>query len=399
MKRWILRSGVFASITALAAAAQLAQAAQPPDVVTSDSAGNTAAGTWALNNLTSGIANNAFGEAALMQNTTGLYNSAFGEEALEVNTTGDNNLAIGDFALHASNGDQNTAVGTWALYSNTSGGLNTAIGDGALLGNTTGSNNNAIGDGALLQNTTGGNNEAMGLNALYYNTTGINNLAIGSSALFSNSSGGYNIALGFNAGYNQTTGTDNIYIANQGVAAESQTLRLGTQGTAGVEGSGILSAYIAGVTTSQVTGSAVYITPSGQLGVLASSERFKTDVQTMGTGSEKLAQLRPVTFKLKTDPNGTKQYGLIAEEVAKVYPELVIHGTDGRINGVRYEELAPMLLNVVQEQQAQLGAQDEALRNLKAQVAQLNEFRESMMAASGEMRPKEQLVAQRAAGY
>jgi trimeric autotransporter adhesin len=111
-----------------------------------------------------------------------------------------------------------------------------------------------------------------------------------------------------------------------------------------VAGSGILSAYVAGVATTTVTGSAVYVTPSGQLGVLASSERFKTDVESMGAASEKLARLRPVTFKLKTDPDGTTQYGLIAEGVAKVYPELVIHGADGRINGVRYEELAPMLL-------------------------------------------------------
>jgi hypothetical protein len=115
----------------------------------------------------------------------------------------------------------------------------------------------------------------------------------------------------------------------------------------------------------------VYVTPSGQLGVLASSERFKTDVESMGSASENLARLRPVTFKLKTDPDGTTQYGLIAEEVARIYPELVIHGADGRINGVRYEELAPMLLNVVQQQRVELAAQDRQIEELRRQQANL----------------------------
>ncbi len=196
--------------------------------------------------------------------------------------------------------------------------------------------------------------------------------------------GSYNVALGFDAGYD-ATGNDNIYINNVGTGGESQTLRLGTQGAAGVVGSGILTAYIAGVATSQVTGSAVYITSSGQLGVLASSERFKTDVQTMSSVTEKLSQLRPVTFKLKTDDRGTVQYGLIAEEVAKVFPELVIHGADGRIDGVRYEELAPMLLNEVQrqaaeirdlkqQQQDQLTAQAKQILDMQRQLAEVLEL-------------------------
>jgi hypothetical protein len=411
MSRWTLRSGTLVSIIGLAAAMPPAHAQQPPDVVESDASGNTASGTGALAHFTApGIGNSAFGYAALYLSSTGSSNTAVGYTALAGNSSGDNNTAIGSEALRYNTvgiyntavgsdalglnyaGSHNTAVGGYALYSNT-GESNTASGFKALYGNTTGANNTAFGVGALYSNTTGNGNEAQGVNALYSNTTGLRNLGVGSNALYDNVSGSYNVALGFNAGYYQTTGNDNIYIANPGDADESQTLRLGAQGTGGVQGSGILSAYIAGVATSQVTGSAVYVTPSGQLGVLASSERFKTDVETMGAASEKLAQLRPVTFKLRTDSQGTQQYGLIAEEVAKVYPELVIHGADGRIDGVRYEELAPMLLNVVQQQQAQLIAQAKVIRDVEAQVAQLNEFKQSMMAALREAQPKQQLAA------
>jgi trimeric autotransporter adhesin len=267
---------------------------------------------------------------------------------------------------------------------------NTSVGTSALK-TQSGANNVAVGFQSLYSNGAGKGNAAQGVNALYSNTSGIRNLGIGSNALYDNTTGSYNVALGFDAGYNQTSGNDNIYLNNEGVSGESQTLRLGTQGTSGVVGSGILTAYVAGVATSQVTGSAVYVTSSGQLGVLASSERFKTEVETMQDASSKLAQLRPVTFKLKTDPQGKMQYGLIAEEVAKVYPDLVIHGADGRIDGVRYEELSPLLLNVVQQQQVKLAEQDDRnaeqaaqirdlqrqladLRDLKRQVAELREL-------------------------
>jgi uncharacterized coiled-coil protein SlyX len=277
---------------------------------------------------------------------------------------------------------------------------NTAVGTSALNANAGGINNTVSGYQALYSNTTGRGNAAQGVYALYSNTTGMRNLAIGNNALFDNASGSYNVALGFNAG-SQATGNDNIYINNIGVSGESQTLRLGAQGTAGVAGSGILSAYIAGVATSQVTGSAVYVTSSGQLGVLASSERFKTNVQAMHDDSDKLARLRPVTFKLKTDPNGTVQYGLIAEEVAKVYPELVIHGADGRIDGVRYEELAPILLFEVQQQQGRLHAQQAAVQTLSeqnkilaAQVHDLKRHQEQLTAQAERFRDLQQQMAE-----
>jgi hypothetical protein len=432
----------------LAAVAQSVHGDQPPDVVSSDSAGNTAMGTGALYTNTTGYKNTAAGSLALHANTTGTQNAAVGTDSLKSNTTGVGNTALGDESmvlnstgdystavgygsLSNSTGGNNTAVGNAAMYSNTAGvfntamgsvalfnnttgGSNTGIGDSVLSGNTTGSFNSALGAGALLGNTTGANNsaigyralywntngkgnDAQGVNALYGNTTGIRNLGIGSNALYENATGSYNIALGFDAGYN-ATGSDNIYISNQGFA-ESQTLRIGTQGSAGVVGSGILRAYIAGVANSQVTGSAVYVTSAGQLGVLASSERFKTDVNAMGSVSERLGELRPVTFKLKTDSKCTVQYGLIAEEVAKVYPELVVHGADGRIDGVRYEELAPLLLNEFKRDQATIARQAAEIRQLEQQTGnQLTAQAAKVSAQAEEIRDLQELVAGMQAG-
>jgi Chaperone of endosialidase len=383
--------------TALAIVADSSRAAQPPDVVDSDSNQNTAMGSFALGTMSSSaVDNTAAGYAALYLNTTGSFNTAFGDFALEnntisngntglgyvalnLNTTGSSNTAVGSGALQSNTeGSSNTAVGNTALssnttgidntasgfqalYSNTTGTFNTAVGTTALFANTTGANNTAFGYQALVSNASGKGNAAQGVNALYSNTTGIRNLGIGSNALYTNSTGSYNIALGFDAGYNVVNGSNNIEIGAMGTAGDNGSIQIGAQGTQ-------TSATIAGIYGTTITGSAVYVTPTGQLGVLASSERFKTDVEAMGAASEKLARLRPVTFKLKTDAKGTMQYGLIAEEVAKVYPELVIRGTDGRIDGVRYEELAPMLLNMVQRQQAKLAAQEERSVSLAKQM-------------------------------
>ena len=392
---------------------------------------NTAAGALALSYDTTGYNNTAFGGATLYANQTGanntavggsaLYNnlasnnSALGLLALYENQTGSNLTAVGANALEgaymAATGSNNTAVGAYAMNSYSSGADNTAAGAEALYANTTGANNTAFGYLALYSNTVGKGNAAQGVNAMYSNTTGIRNLGIGSNALYDNVTGSYNVALGFDAGYD-ATGNDNIYINNLGVGGESQTLRLGTPGTAGVVGSGILTAYVAGVATSPVTGSAVYVTSSGQLGVLASSERFKQDIETMPSLSEKLAQLRPVTFKYRNDASRTLQYGLIAEEVAKVYPELVIRDQKGETRGVRYEELAPMLLSEMQKQQrinatqaqssaeqaATIGAQASEILALKQQVAKVNDLENQlaeMRTALAALKPKDHLVARR----
>jgi hypothetical protein len=137
-----------------------------------------------------------------------------------------------------------------------------------------------------------------------------------------------------------------------------------------------------------VSGSAVVVSSTGRLGVTVSSERYKTAIASMGSNSETLTQLRPVTFHLKTDPKGALQYGLIAEEVAKVYPELVIRNESGRIDGVRYDELAPMLLNDVQQQAAEI-------RDLKEQMAELKDLKQELHAALAKLQAENALLAQR----
>ena len=314
---------------------------------------NTAVGSEALSSNTLGYYNAALGAVSLYRNTTGVNNTATGAFALKLNTTGNENTAAGAHALHNnSTASDNSALGYQALYTNTTGTGDAAVGANALYSNTTGVNNTAFGYLTLYSNTTGKGNAGQGTNALYNNTTGIRNLGIGNNALFGNTTGSYNIALGFDAGYNLTSGSSNIEIGTMGTAGDNNTIQIGVQGTQSFTS-------IAGIFGTQVSGSAVYVTSTGQLGVQASSERYKTDIATMATLSARLEGLRPVTFHYKTDPDKVPQYGLIAEEVAVVYPELVIRDAGGKIMGVHYEELAPMLLNEVQRQQRTISAQAE----------------------------------------
>jgi len=303
------------------------------------------------------------------------------------------NTAGGTYALHANTGSRNSASGAYAMYSNTSGVDNTAVGFQGLYLNTVGYRNSAIGGYALAANTSGNLNNAIGYGAMAYNTTGSNNNAQGYLALENNTTGSYNIAIGEYAGYSLTTGSSNIDIGNEGVAGESGVIRIGSAATA---------AYIAGISTSTVTGAAVYVTSSGRLGVLASSERYKTSIKPIGSTTAKLAQLRPVAFHLKNDPRGAVQYGLIAEEVDQVYPELVIRDDVGKIQGVRYDELAPMLLNEMQRQRRKIAAQDEraAAQDARAaaQAAEIRDLKKlvlEMQAGLAELQAKDELVAQR----
>jgi hypothetical protein len=225
------------------------------------------------------------------------------------------------------------------------------------------------------------------------------NTATGVEALYHNRNGQYNIAVGFQAGFNLTTGSHNIDIGNSttGVAGESGVIRIGTQVPTALQ----TNAYIAGIYPNAIANSfPVVIDSTGHLGVGSiSSERFKTAIAPMGSNSAKLGQLRPVSFHLKTDPKGALQYGLIAEEVAKVYPELVIRGEKGRIDGVRYDELAPMLLNDVQKQRTQIAeiidAQAAEMRDLKRQVAELTDLNQTMQIALRKLQANDEFVAQR----
>jgi hypothetical protein len=176
------------------------------------------------------------------------------------------------------------------------------------------------------------------------------------------------------------TGSNNIDIGSTGSAGESGVIRIG--------GPSQTAVHIAGIASTHLTGSPVYVAANGQLGVLASSERYKTEIASMVGSTQKLHELRPVSFHLKSDPKGTVQYGLIAEEVNQVFPELVIRDDAGTIQGVRYDELAPMLLNEVQQQASQLG-------ELKRQFAVLQELNRAMQVAVAELQAKESPVAMR----
>ncbi len=367
---------------------------------------NTATGFNALNSNTTGFGNTATGLDALFSNTTGTANTANGTLALVSNTTGSNNTANGVNALFSNTeGGFNTANGVQALFSNTTGGLNTANGVSALRSNTTGNSNTANGadalfsnttgnfntangSSALSSNTTGNSNTATGFRALFSDTTGFFNTANGDSALFSNNSGFHNTADGFNAlafnttgsvntalgfaaGSNLTTGSNNIDIGNPGVAAESNTVRIGTQGTQ-------TATYIAGIYQATVAkGVSVVIDSTGHLGTKGSSERFKENIKPMDKASEAVLALKPVSFhyKKELDPEGIPQFGLVAEQVEKVNPDLVARDDQGKVYTVRYEAVNAMLLNEflkahrqLEEQQKQIEALTAGLQKVSAQV-------------------------------
>jgi hypothetical protein len=243
-------------------------------------------------------------------------------------------------ASRNTTGSLNTATGDQALSSNTAGHENTATGQGALASNTTGDGNTSTGHSALLNNTTGDGNTANGFMALLANTTGNFNTANGINALYFNTTGSSNIAIGFQAGANLTTGSDNIDIGNVGVAGEARTIRIGTQRTQ-------TKTFIAGITGAGVMGVAVKINAAGQLGTAPSSQRFKTKIKPMDKASEAILALKPVTFRYKQeiDPEGIPQFGLVAEQVEKVNPDLVGRDADGKVYTVRYDAVNAMLLN------------------------------------------------------
>ena len=309
--------------------------------------------------------------------------------------TGDDNIGIGSNALdNVSAGFSNTAVGGNALRFNTSGNTNTAIGRDALLANTEGTLNTAIGRSALITNTTGSDNTADGVNALQTNSTGSGNTAVGESALFSNTSGGRNVAIGNDALRNVPAGTNNIAIGDAAgislsggvnniyigfpdrfsagsLSPESNTIRIGNC-VGGIFGCDHQSFFVAGVATTAVSGAPVLITGSGQLGVAPSSRRFKEEIRDMGEASAAFRRLRPVKFYYKQGVLGGArqlQYGLIAEEVAAVYPELVEYSESGEPFTVRYQLLGTMLLNELQRQDRQLEEQQKQISELQAQLA------------------------------
>jgi hypothetical protein len=342
--------------------------------------GNTAEGASALFSLTTGSANTATGFEALYSNTTGGENTATGATALGNNTTGYNNTAIGFDALFSNaTGYNNTATGSDALISNRTGAYNTATGFSALQtanaadntatgalalqADTTGFYNTATGVSALYSNTTGYYNVATGVSAMTYNLAGHDNTAEGFQALLNNK-GSSNIGIGSNAGANLTSGSNNIDIGNLGVAGDAAKIRIGKQGTQ-------TATYVAGIygkTVASGTKVAVMIDSTGKLGTVVSSARFKNQIKPMDKSSEVILALKPVTFRYKEefDPDGIPQFGLIAEEVEKVNPDLVVRDEEGKVNTVRYEAVNAMLLNEFLKEHSKVEEEDQKLRQLEA---------------------------------
>jgi hypothetical protein len=318
------------------------------------------------------LANTLLGADALGKNTTGHDNTATGSSALASNTTGEYNTATGAEALRSSTtGADNSAFGYQALANNTTGSYNSAVGVGALASNTIGQQNSAVGFQALNSNTTGQQNSAFGYSALAQNTTGWHNSAFGNLALNSNTTGNANIAVGYGAGNGLSSGDYNIYIGNLGTASESGVIRIGTVSTH-------TATYVAGISGATSPGGVpVYVDGSGKLGTTTSSRRYKEQIGDMGTESDVLMKLRPVSFYYRPELDEThlRQYGLVAEEVAEVAPGLVVYDKDGTPQTVRYHFVNAMLLNEVQKQRKLVEEQQTTIQELKARLAKLEAVR------------------------
>ena len=316
--------------------------------------------------------NTAFGDDALINLTTGTDNVALGPLALFSNTSGVNNTATGDDALTANiTGFNNTANGWHALDSNTIGVKNTGIGCDGLAGNTTGSNNTAVGTRALVRNTAGNSNVAVGIQA------------------GENINGSNNVALGSNAGRNLTNSNNNIDIGNPGVAGESNTIRIGTTGAN-------TATFIAGISGTTIPGGVtVIINSNGQLGTMVSSERFKDAIEPMDKASESILALKPVTFhyKQELDPHAIPQFGLVAEQVEKVNPDLVARDEQGKPYTVRYEAVNAMLLNEFLKEHRKVQELDRKGREQEAAIMQQQKEIQALTANLKEQASKIQKVS------
>ena len=310
--------------------------------------------------------NTAEGQDALLNLTTGTFNTAVGWVSLRSVTDGIYNTGIGAGALFFNIGNGNTAVGAGALLSNTTGVANGANGSFALANNTTGNNNTATGQLVLFSNTTGNDNTANGLLAMYSNTTGNSNSAVGELALEENTTGNNNIALGYLAGVNLTTGDNNIHIGNQGFEGESGAIRIGEQGTQ-------TATFVAGISGATVAdGVPVVVGADGHLGTLTSSARFKHEIKPMDNASEVILALKPVTFRYKKDidPERIPQFGLVAEQVEKIDPDLVARDRKGNPYTVRYEAVNAMLLNEFLKEHRKVQQHESTIGELKSAMAQ-----------------------------
>jgi len=362
--------------------------------------GNTAEGQNALLSLTSGTYNTAVGLFSLLSTTTNSFNTGIGAGTLLSNVAGlldtpngvppgSENTATGAGALLSnSTGAQNTANGAFALFSNTEANFNTAVGARALFLNTIGSSNTATGAGALENNSTGNFNAANGGFALFFNTTGNHNTSVGDSSLGSNDAGNSNVAIGDSAlitnfsGNNNTaigasalggtTGSGNIAVGFQAGAAVGSSDNVIAIGSPGDDVDN--SCFIGNIRDAQTQNAdaiTVVVDSAGQLGTVSSSRRFKKEIAPMDKASEAVLALKPVTFHYNSDKTGTPQFGLIAEEVAELNPDLVVRDKDGEIYTVRYDAVNAMLLNEFLKEHRTVQQQGATITRLQKQIETL----------------------------
>ena len=325
---------------------------------------NTAEGTNALKHLTTGVGNAAVGWYSLFSNTDGSFNTALGAGTLLSN--------VGDQSTERGFAD--TAIGAAALLLNTTGSYNTATGFAVLENNTIGIGHTAAGYEALYNNQTGSFNTAFGVNALHDNISGESNNAFGDQAL-SQSTGSDNTAIGSAAGYDLVTGNGNVYIGREvrGQNSESNTT------------------YIRNVYDSITTARQVYVDANNKIGTLASTRRVKDDIESMARASETILALRPVTFRYKNeiDRYCTPQFGLVAEEVAEINPDLVTRDREGKPETVRYDAVNAMLLNeFLKEHKAFVEAQRKVQQleaNAARQQEQIRELAAGLQKASAQL--------------
>jgi trimeric autotransporter adhesin len=334
--------------------------------------GNTGLGWYSLNAVTDGSYNTGVGAGTLVLNTAD-SNTAVGTAALLLNTTGTENVGVGTATLvHNDSGSYNTTVGTFALYNNIAGNVNTAVGRHALFSNNTGNSNVAVGVAALEDNISGIENTAIGGGALGNNIDGADNVAVGQAALNNDIHGSHNVAVGEFAGNAVTTANNVICIGDN---MQGQNLSD--------------SCFIGNIFNATATGgSAVFIDANNKLGTITSSKRFKEDIRPMGTASEALFSLQPVTFRYKKEinPAGTPQLGLVAEEVEKVNPDLVVRDKEGKPYSVRYDQVNAMLLNEFLKEHRKVEQQE-------ATIAELKKGMETLIARSKEQDARIQKVS------
>jgi hypothetical protein len=322
--------------------------------------------------------NTAEGQNALLSRTTGMYNTAVGIYSLLSLTDGQFCTGVGAGTLLSNNGGENTATGAGALLSNNNGEDNTAIGAFALFSNVDGFDNTAVGDRALFSNTTLGiDNTAIGHLALENNTTGGGNTAIGNNTLVNTINGNLNTALGANAGNSVTTASNVICIGASGADADN-------------------SCYVGNIFGQPIdpaTATLVAVDSNGKLGTMLSSRRFKQDIKPMDKASEAILVLNPVTFHYKSDAKSTPCFGLIAEEVVQVNPDLVLRDKNGEVLTVRYDAVNAMLLNEFLKEHRKNEQQERKIQEQEATIAELKSGMKTLAATVKEQAAQIQKVS------